>query len=71
MAVVVLAARGAQRLDRFRQRELLADEAGDEAPAAHLTARLQSAIDAEQRPPRRHQSLAGEKLAHDDAVAAQ
>ena len=48
----------AQRLDRLGQRELLADEAGDEAAAAHLAARLEAAQRAEQLAPRRQARLA-------------
>src|SRR6202008_348737 len=69
LAAVVRAAYRAQRVDRLRQRELLADESGDEAAAAHLAARLHAAQHAEHGPPRRRQALAREELADDDAVA--
>ena len=42
-----------QQLDRLRQRELLADEARNEPPAAYLAARLQPPQDAHQLAPRR------------------
>ena len=61
----------AQRVDRFGQGELLADEPGDEAPAADLAARLHAAVDLQQHAPRRRAHLARQQLAQHDAVAAQ
>lgn len=43
----------AQGVERLGERELLADEAGDEAPSPHLAARLEPAIDARQNRARR------------------
>src|SRR3989442_6811115 len=62
---------GTQRLDRLGQRELLADEPGDEAAASHLAARLERTQRAEQRPPRGDPRLARRQLACHDAVAAE
>src|SRR5229473_287770 len=61
----------AQRIDRFRQRELLARESLREAATADLAARLLAAVDLEQLAPRRRTGLALEQVAEDDAVAAQ
>lgn len=61
-----------QEADRLRQRELLAGEAGDEAAAADLAARLEPTIDAQEVAPGRQPGrLAREKAPEDDAVAAQ
>src|SRR6185369_1954248 len=60
---VVAAADGAEGFDGFGERELLADEAGDEAAAADLAARLEGAKGAEEDAPRWHARLAGEELA--------
>src|SRR5439155_7583846 len=62
---------GAQRLDRLGERELLADEPADEAPAPHLASRLECAERAEEHTPARHPRLASHELADDDAVAAE
>src|SRR5262249_26743923 len=62
----------AQEPDRLGQRELLAREAGDEAAAANLAARLETAVDAKEIAPRRQpRRLALEHAPEDDAVAAQ
>ena len=69
LAALRLAAHGAQRLDRLGRRELLADEAADEAPAAQLAAHLEAAVDAQQIAPRRRLRLARQQIAEHDAVA--
>src|SRR5207249_11680662 len=61
----------AQRLHRLGERELLADQSGDEAPAADLAARLERAERAQDDAPRRHARLARHELAHDHTPAAE
>src|SRR5260221_9472340 len=62
----------AQEADGVGQGELLAREAGDEAAAAYVAARLEPAIDAQEVAPRRQPGrLALEQTPEDDAVAAQ
>src|SRR5438093_1548814 len=61
----------AQRLHRLGERELLADQSGDEAPAADLAARLERAERAQDDAPRRHARLARDELAHDHTPAAE
>src|SRR5207253_135478 len=70
-AVSIEPADRTQRLDRLWQRELLADEAGDEAAAPHLPARLERAERAEQCAPRRDPRLARRELARHHAVATE
>src|SRR5262249_28219837 len=62
---------GAERLDRLGERELLADEAADEAPTPDLTPGLERAEGTQERAPAWHSRLAREQLADDDAVAAE
>ena len=64
-------AHAAQLVERLGQRELLADEAGDEPAAADLAARLEPAQRDEQIAPRRQARLAREQIAEHDAVAQQ
>src|SRR5438132_11427356 len=61
----------AQRLHRPGERELLADQPGDEAPAADLAARLERTERAQDDAPRRHARLAREEIAHDHTPAAE
>src|SRR5690606_22489421 len=60
-----------KRRDGLGQRELLAAERRDEAPAADLAARLPAPIDIEQYAPARRERLAAEDRAAHDAVAAE
>src|SRR6185503_16861210 len=65
------AADGTERLERLGQRELLADEAVDQAAAADLAAHLQAAIDADQIAPRGRPGLPRQQIAEDHPVAPQ
>ena len=56
-------------IDRLRQRVLLADEARDEAAAAHDAARLLPPQRAHDVAPRHREVLARDEVAEDDAVA--
>ncbi len=59
----------AQPADRIGGGELLAAEAGDEAPAADLAARFEAPVDAHQVAPGRQLRLALQHRSEDDAVA--
>jgi hypothetical protein len=66
------APRLAHEIDRFRQRELLAGNGGDEPAAANLAARFEPAENPQQLAPRRKpRGLALEEPPEDDPVAAQ
>ena len=71
LAALLAAADGAERLDGLRQGVLLADEAGHEAAAAHLAARLQASQRPQDVAPGHGDALAGQEVAEDDAVAGQ
>ena len=61
----------AQLVERLGQRELLADEAGHEAPAADLAAGLEPTQRHRQLAPRRQRGLAHQQIAEHHAVASQ
>ena len=70
LAVLRAAANGAQRLERLRRGELLADDAGHQPAAAQLAPHLQPAVDAHQVAPGRRLRLAPQQVAEHDPVAA-
>ena len=71
LAALLAAADGAERLDRLRQRVLLADEAGHKATAADLPAGLHASQRPQDVAPGHGDALAGQQVAEDDAVARQ
>src|SRR5690606_12087018 len=62
---------GAQQVERLRAGELLAREAGDEAAAANLAARLHAAERTGEVAPGRRQRLPDQEVAEDDAPPRQ
>jgi len=62
---------GAEGFDGFRECELLAAEAGDEASAADFAAGFEAAEDVEEIAPLRGVGFADEEIAEEDAVAGE
>ena len=68
---ILIAPHLAQQLDRLGPRELLADEARHEPPAANFSLRFHAAERDEQVAPRRRDGLARDEIAEHDAPPQQ
>ena len=61
--------RRAERVDGLGRRELLPDEAADQAASAQLAAHLHASVDADQIAPDRRVGLARQEIAEHDAIS--